>query len=75
MPLPEMTGLFYNEYPPATSCLRSMAFGRLAGLEIAKNLGKPQGTASEKAIPSERRIDDNMSMDQAALPAEVKAAA
>ncbi|KAK0253800.1 hypothetical protein LTS09_011104 [Friedmanniomyces endolithicus] len=71
----EMTGLFYNEYPPATSCLRSMAFGRLAGLEIAKNLGKPQGTASEKAIPSERRIDDNMSMDQAVLPAEVKAAA
>ncbi|TKA82398.1 hypothetical protein B0A55_01429 [Friedmanniomyces simplex] len=71
----EMTGLFYNEYPPATSCLRSMAFGRLAGLQIAQNLGKPQGTASGKAIPSERRVDENMDMDQAALPAEVKAAA
>lgn len=37
----EMTGLFYNEYPPATSCLRSMTFGRLAGASIARNLGKP----------------------------------
>ncbi|KAF2162516.1 hypothetical protein M409DRAFT_58270 [Zasmidium cellare ATCC 36951] len=36
----ELTGLFYNEYPPATSCLRSMTFGRLAGAEIAGNLGK-----------------------------------
>ncbi|KAK3626401.1 hypothetical protein LTR56_019276 [Elasticomyces elasticus] len=71
----EMTGLFYNEYPPATSCLRSMTFGRLAGLEIAGNLGKPQGTASGPAIPSERRIDKNMRMDDAALPAEVKASA
>ncbi|KAK3709506.1 hypothetical protein LTR37_010879 [Vermiconidia calcicola] len=35
----EMTGLFYNEYPPATSCLRSMTFGRLAGAEIAQKFG------------------------------------
>ncbi|KAL3290752.1 succinate dehydrogenase fumarate flavoprotein subunit [Colletotrichum asianum] len=35
----EMTGLFCNEYPPATSCLRSMTFGRLAGAEIAQKLG------------------------------------
>jgi len=35
----ELTGLFYHEYPPATSCLRSMAFGREAGMAIAK-LGK-----------------------------------
>lgn len=34
----ELTGLFYNEYPPATSCLRSMTFGRLAGETIAKSL-------------------------------------
>ncbi|KAF5521767.1 3-ketosteroid 1-dehydrogenase helE [Colletotrichum aenigma] len=34
----EMTGLFYNEYPPATSCLRSMTFGRLAGTEIAQKI-------------------------------------
>lgn len=33
-----MTGLFVNEYPPATSVLRSLTFGRLAGIEIAKNL-------------------------------------
>lgn len=32
----ELTGLFYHEYPPATSCLRSMAFGRDAGMAIAK---------------------------------------
>ncbi|KAK4618198.1 hypothetical protein CLAFUW4_12340 [Fulvia fulva] len=36
----EMTGLYYNVYPPATSCLRSMTFGRLAGASIAKNLGQ-----------------------------------
>ncbi|GAB7346789.1 hypothetical protein MBLNU459_g1889t1 [Dothideomycetes sp. NU459] len=34
----EMTGLFVNEYPPATSVLRSLTFGRLAGVEIAKNM-------------------------------------
>ncbi|CZR60483.1 uncharacterized protein PAC_10379 [Phialocephala subalpina] len=34
----ELTGLFYNEYPPATSCLRSMSFGRDAGLAIAKKV-------------------------------------
>ncbi|KAI0197553.1 succinate dehydrogenase/fumarate reductase flavoprotein subunit [Astrocystis sublimbata] len=34
----ELTGLFYNEYPPATSCLRSMTFGRLAGTAIAGKL-------------------------------------
>jgi succinate dehydrogenase/fumarate reductase flavoprotein subunit len=36
----ELTGLFYHEYPAATSCLRSMAFGREAGMAIAKKLGK-----------------------------------
>ena len=46
-------GLFYNEYPPATSCLRSMTFGRLAGTEIAQHLGEKQGTTTDKAIPSE----------------------
>ncbi|KAJ4333457.1 hypothetical protein N0V95_009417 [Ascochyta clinopodiicola] len=35
----ELTGLYYHEYPPATSCLRSMAFGREAGIAIAKSLG------------------------------------
>lgn len=38
----EMTGLFVNEYPPATSVLRSLTFGRIAGVEIAQNLGKTQ---------------------------------
>ncbi|MEV5838349.1 FAD-binding protein [Nocardia sp. NPDC052112] len=27
----EVTGLFYHEYPPATSVLRSLTFGRIAG--------------------------------------------
>ncbi|KAF2217339.1 hypothetical protein CERZMDRAFT_93392 [Cercospora zeae-maydis SCOH1-5] len=40
----EMTGLFYNEYPPATSCLRSMTWGRLEGEAIAKNLGQERKT-------------------------------
>jgi tricarballylate dehydrogenase len=35
----ELTGLFYHEYPPATSCLRSMVFGREAGMAIAKKIG------------------------------------
>ncbi|KAE8454019.1 hypothetical protein EG329_007795 [Mollisiaceae sp. DMI_Dod_QoI] len=34
----ELTGLFYNEYPPATSCLRSMSFGRDTGLALAQKL-------------------------------------
>lgn len=36
----EMTGLYYNEYPPATSVLRSLTFGRLAGTRIAEELGQ-----------------------------------
>ncbi|KAL5391664.1 hypothetical protein DPSP01_000956 [Paraphaeosphaeria sporulosa] len=35
----ELTGIFYNEYPPATSVLRSLTFGRLAGTKIAEQLG------------------------------------
>ncbi len=34
----EMTGLFYHEYPPATSVLRSLTFERVAGANIAKAL-------------------------------------
>ncbi|KAH9834323.1 Succinate dehydrogenase/fumarate reductase flavoprotein subunit [Teratosphaeria destructans] len=62
----EMTGLFYNEYPPATSCLRSMTFGRLAGTEIAQNLGVKQNQAPGLSIPSERQ-DAALRMDQQVL--------
>ncbi|WP_435121791.1 FAD-binding protein [Amycolatopsis thermoflava] len=34
----ELTGLFYHEYPPATSVLRSLTFGRLAGQHAAAQL-------------------------------------
>ena len=34
----EMTGLCYHEYPPATSVLRSLTFGRIAGTNVAKAL-------------------------------------
>ncbi len=34
----EMTGVFYHEYPPATSVLRSLTFGRIAGTNVAKAL-------------------------------------
>lgn len=34
----ELSGLFYNEYPPATSVLRSLTFGRLAGMAAANEL-------------------------------------
>jgi hypothetical protein len=34
----ELSGLFYHEYPPATSVLRSLTFGRIAGRDIAKGL-------------------------------------
>jgi succinate dehydrogenase/fumarate reductase flavoprotein subunit len=71
-----MTGLFYNEYPPATSCLRSMTFGRLAGTEIAQNLGGKQGQASQhKAVPSEKRADSMMDTKRPVLIGEQKAAA
>ena len=73
----EMTGLFYNEYPPATSCLRSMTFGRLAGLEIAQNLGGKQGQANGPAIPlgSHVRSDSLMDMDRNVLAGEGKVGA
>ena len=32
----ELSGLFYHEYPPATSVLRSLTFGRIAGKAIAE---------------------------------------
>jgi len=34
----ELSGLFYNEYPPATSVLRSLTFGRIAGKDAAQAL-------------------------------------
>ncbi|KAL2008689.1 hypothetical protein VTN00DRAFT_6883 [Thermoascus crustaceus] len=37
----ELTGLYINEYPPATSVLRSLTFGRLAGRAIAEKLQHP----------------------------------
>jgi tricarballylate dehydrogenase len=40
----EMTGLYYHEYPPATSVLRSLTFGRLAGTNIAKALSTAAAT-------------------------------
>lgn len=83
MPIPglwaagEMTGLFYNEYPPATSCLRSMTFGRLAGAEIAQNLGKPQGEVGGQSIQQEveaKRSDSVMLMEKDLLIGEGKTA-
>lgn len=52
MPIPglyaagEMTGLFYHEYPPATSVLRSLTFGRVAGTGIAQSLAAPAAVAT-----------------------------
>lgn len=45
----ELTGIYYHEYPPATSCLRSMAFGRDAGMAIAKKLGSTGKSATVAA--------------------------
>jgi hypothetical protein len=71
----EMTGLFYNEYPPATYCLRSMTFGRLAGAEITQNLGKPQGEIGGQSIQQEvesKRSDSVMLMEKDLLIDEGK---
>ena len=38
----EMTGLYYNEYPPATSVLRSLTWGRLIGTQIAQAQGQQE---------------------------------
>ena len=67
----ELTGLFYNEYPPATSCLRSMTFGRLAGAEIAQNLGKPRVQVGQRAVKDERS-DSIMMMGKDVLIGEVQ---
>jgi len=34
----EITGIFYHEYPPATSVLRSLTFGRVIGTSVATQL-------------------------------------
>lgn len=39
----EITGLFHHTYPSGTSVLRSLTFGRLAGLHIAQQLGSSPG--------------------------------
>jgi tricarballylate dehydrogenase len=46
----ELTGPFYHEYLLVTSCLRSMAFGREAGMTTAKKLsnGLQAGQANGK---------------------------
>jgi tricarballylate dehydrogenase len=33
----EIVGLFYHEYPAGTSVLRSLTFGRIAGIHAAKS--------------------------------------
>jgi succinate dehydrogenase/fumarate reductase flavoprotein subunit len=39
----EITGLFYHEYPPATSVLRSNTFGRVIGTQLAKQAAAAGG--------------------------------
>ena len=41
----EMTGLYYHEYTPATSVLRSLTFGRIAGTNVAKALSGAAATS------------------------------
>ncbi len=40
----EMTGLYYHEYPPATSVLRSLTFGHITGTNVAKALSTTAAT-------------------------------
>jgi tricarballylate dehydrogenase len=42
----EVTGLFYHEYPPATSVLRSLTFGRIAGAHAVERLASPKFVAA-----------------------------
>ncbi|KAF2103028.1 succinate dehydrogenase/fumarate reductase flavo protein subunit [Rhizodiscina lignyota] len=46
----ELTGVFYNEYPPATSVLRSLTFGRLAGTALAEQLAKKHAGGGARHI-------------------------
>jgi len=41
----EITGIFYHEYPPATSVLRSLTFGRIAGTGIAREVARAAAPA------------------------------
>jgi tricarballylate dehydrogenase len=41
----EVTGLFYHEYPPATSVLRSLTFGRIAGAHAAAQTAESKVSA------------------------------
>jgi len=44
----DLTGPFHHEDPPATSCLKSLAFGREDGMTIAKKLGKDVQTSGKR---------------------------
>lgn len=48
----EITGLFYHEYPPATSSIRSMTFGRVAGANAVKYLNAAESTGSAATDPA-----------------------
>ncbi|RYZ17404.1 MAG: FAD-binding protein [Myxococcaceae bacterium] len=39
----EMTGLYYDKYPGATSVLRSLVFGRIAADDAVDHLGRAEG--------------------------------
>jgi tricarballylate dehydrogenase len=45
----EITGLFYHQYPPATSVLRSLTFGRIAGAHAAGEVAATTQQARKSA--------------------------
>lgn len=64
----EMTGLFVNEYPPATSVLRSLTFGRLAGLEIAQKLQiKRKGSIGGGKVDVRRASETHRDYDRVGI--------
>lgn len=68
----EITGLFYHEYPPATSSIRSMTFGRVAGANAVSYLNELESgdaSVSGPATPPASRAAEAADSQGSAIPA------
>jgi len=63
----EITGLFYHEYPPATSSLRSMTFGRVAGASVVEDLNASEAR-NTSSVPSATQAAESADRGSALLP-------
>ena len=64
----EITGLFYHEYPPATSSIRSMTFGRVAGANAVAYLNEAESSATAVTAPTATRAAEAADKAESGIP-------